>query len=329
MRVFSADQIKEQLPILGIEAGRFAPDQLVEHIEIQDDRVRLILTLGDSLLPHAPLIQDRYRSALEMIGEDRRIEFLVTHQREARLRKPKGVKKLLPVVSGKGGVGKSLVAVNLAFAYAQKGLKVGLLDGDIYGPSVPFMLKLHDEPNQQDGLFIPLEHAGVKVLSMGMLIPQEKAALWRGPLVQKAIAQLLFATHWGDLDVLVVDMPPGTGDIHLALTQLADLAGALVVTTPQALAQIDVKKSLSMFETLGVPVLGIVENMSSFLCPHCHEESTLFPRGPDWGDRVIARLPFDREIAKSAEEGTPLVLTSEVYKTLFGDIAQKVRERMK
>jgi ATP-binding protein involved in chromosome partitioning len=208
------------------------------------------------------------------------------------------IKHIIAVASGKGGVGKSTTAVNLALAFANGGAKVGLMDADVYGPSLPKMMNLQEKPLiDADKKMIPLERYGVKCMSLGLLLSEENPVIWRGPMVMGAVSQLLKDVVWGPLDILIIDMPPGTGDVPLTLAQRITLSGAIIVSTPQDIALLDARKSLNMFLKLNVPILGIVENMSYFICPHCHEHSEIFSHG---GARQEARqrdLPFLGELA--------------------------------
>jgi len=219
------------------------------------------------------------------------------------------------VGSGKGGVGKSTVTVNLAVAMAQQGLKVGLLDSDIYGPSIPMMLGLKDSPlGTPEGQILPLEKFGIKVMSMGVLIEEDRPVIWRGAMLNKALQQFLKDVAWGDLDVLLIDLPPGTGDVQLTLIQNAQVDGAVIVSTPQDVAFLDAKKAIGMFGTVKVPVLGVIENMSSFICPGCGQETQIFGHG---GVKAAAKrmnlpflgeVPIDLAIREGGDSGQPLVV---------------------
>jgi ATP-binding protein involved in chromosome partitioning len=224
------------------------------------------------------------------------------------------VRHVVAVASGKGGVGKSTVAVNLAVALAMDGHKVGLLDADLYGPSIPRMLDLKEKPQVDDNdKLLPLKSHGLSVLSIGNLIPEEAPVIWRGPMVHGAIRQLLSDVAWGELDVLVVDMPPGTGDAPLTLAQLVPLAGAVIVSTPQDVALADARKAIGLFQKLNVPILGIVENMSVFVCPHCGERSDIFGHGGARTEAeklsvpLLGEIPLDPAIRITSDDGTPLV----------------------
>lgn len=227
-----------------------------------------------------------------------------------------GISNVLAVASGKGGVGKSTVAANFALALARQGARVGVLDADIYGPSQPRMMGLSGQrPTSLDGKRMqPLQNYGVKVMSIGFLIDDEQPMVWRGPMVTQALVQLLGETDWGELDYLVVDMPPGTGDIQLTLAQRVPLSGALVVTTPQDIALLDARKGLMMFRKVEVPVLGVVENMSVYVCPECGHESHVFGTGGGrgmaerYGVPLLGELPLALAIRRQADEGNPTVV---------------------
>jgi len=226
-----------------------------------------------------------------------------------------GIGAVVAVASGKGGVGKSTTAANLAFALARLGLSVGILDADIYGPSMPRLLGLSQKPETVGGNQIrPLEAHGVKVMSIGFLVDPEAPMIWRGPMVVSALTQMLRDVAWGALDVLVVDMPPGTGDTQLTLAQNVPLAGAVIVSTPQDLALIDARKGLAMFQKVDVPILGIVENMSHFVCPHCGERSDVFGTGgarqeaERLGAPFLGEIPLHMAIRERSDSGTPIVV---------------------
>lgn len=227
-----------------------------------------------------------------------------------------GVKNIVAVASGKGGVGKSTTAVNLALAFAANGLSVGILDADIYGPSMPRLLALTGRPEPVDGRTLrPLEGYGVKVMSMGFMVEDDTPMIWRGPMVMSALTQMLREVAWGELDILVVDMPPGTGDAQLTMAQQVPLAGAIIVSTPQDLALIDARKGLNMFRRVDVPVLGIVENMSYFTCPKCGERSEIFGHGgardeaEKLGVEFLGEVPLEMEVRRRSDAGQPIVVS--------------------
>jgi ATP-binding protein involved in chromosome partitioning len=252
------------------------------------------------------------------------------------------VKNIVAVASGKGGVGKSTTTVNLALALAAEGAKVGILDADIYGPSQPMMMGITGRPESEDGKsMMPLANYGVEVMSIGFLVDEDQAMIWRGPMATQALDQLLRQTNWGDLDYLLVDMPPGTGDIALTLSQRVPLTGAVIVTTPQDIALIDAKKGLTMFEKVGVPILGIVENMAVYCCPNCGHTEHIF--GADGGKRMaeqfkvdhLGSLPLNLSIRQQADEGRPTVVAdpdgeiAALYKAVARTVAVKIAQKAK
>ncbi len=238
-----------------------------------------------------------------------------------------GVKNVIAVSSGKGGVGKSTVAVNLACALKLTGARVGLLDADLYGPNVPMMLGVSGRPGGKEGKIFPFERDGVQVMSIGLLVPEEQPIIWRGPMLHSAIKQFLFEVLWDDLDYLVVDLPPGTGDAQLSLAQQVHLAGAVVVTTPQDVSVHDVRKAIRMFQTVKVPVLGVVENMSYFQPPGRSERYAIFGEGGgarierEFGVPLLGRLPIDMAVREGGDRGQPVVFSHP-----DSPIAQALRE---
>ncbi|MDO9415663.1 iron-sulfur cluster carrier protein ApbC [Pararhizobium sp.] len=248
-----------------------------------------------------------------------------------------GVGAIIAVASGKGGVGKSTTSVNLALGLVANGLKVGILDADIYGPSMPRLLKLSGRPQQIDGKMIkPMENYGLKVMSMGFMVDEDVAMIWRGPMIQSALMQMMREVAWGELDVLVVDMPPGTGDAQLTMAQQVPLAGAVIVSTPQDLALIDARKGLNMFRKVEVPVLGIVENMSYFICPDCGGRHDIFGHGgarreaEKIGVPFLGEVPLTMEIRETSDAGTPVVVShpdgphAKVYRDIAASVWQQV-----
>ncbi len=244
-----------------------------------------------------------------------------------------GVGAIIAVASGKGGVGKSTTAVNIALGLAANGLSVGLLDADIYGPSVPRLLGLSGKPETQDGRTLkPMRAFGIKAMSMGFLVEENTPMIWRGPMVMSALTQMLREVAWAPLDVLVVDMPPGTGDAQLTMAQQVPLAGAVIVSTPQDLALIDARKGLAMFQKVNVPVLGIVENMSYFLCPHCGGRSDIFSHGgarheaERLGVPFLGEVPLDLAIRETSDAGTPIVASApdSAHAAVYKEIASRI-----
>jgi len=246
-----------------------------------------------------------------------------------------GVKHIIAVSSGKGGVGKTTVSVNLAISLAKTGASVGLLDADIYGPNVPLMMGLNQQPDvHDDEKIIPLEAHGVRFMSLGVITDANTPIIWRGPIVGKVIQQFMMDVHWGELDYLVVDLPPGTGDAQLTLSQTVPLSGAVIVTTPQNVAIEDVHRGIEMFRKVNVPLLGIVENMSYFLCPCCGDKTPLF--GDGGGTRVadafslplLGQIPIQPEIRIGGDEGQPISLGDNEPARSFADIAKKLKEML-
>jgi ATP-binding protein involved in chromosome partitioning len=250
-----------------------------------------------------------------------------------------GVKHVVAVASGKGGVGKSTVAANLAVRLAQLGSKVGLLDADIYGPSLPTMFGITDRPVSDGQKVLPFEKYGIKLMSLGFLVEMDTPVIWRGPMVYKALLQLLGDVDWGDLDYLILDLPPGTGDAQLTLTQKVPIAGAVIVTTPQDVALIDARKGLAMFRKVNVPVVGIIENMSGFVCPHCGEATDIFKHGG--GERTadvlgcpfLGKIPLDPAIVHGGDDGVPIVVSqpeslyAEAFRRVCEAVADEVAKR--
>jgi ATP-binding protein involved in chromosome partitioning len=252
------------------------------------------------------------------------------------------VKNIIAVASGKGGVGKSTTAVNMALALAAEGARVGLLDADIYGPSQPMMMGIDGRPESEDGQTMePLENHGVQVMSIGFLVNQDEAMIWRGPMATQALEQLLRQTNWKDLDYLIVDMPPGTGDIQLTLSQRVPMTGAVIVTTPQDIALLDARKGIKMFEKVGVPILGVVENMAVHVCSKCGHVEHIF--GADGGKKMAAEyemdylgaLPLNMQIRLQADSGMPTVIAdpegeiAQLYKSVSRQVAVKIAAKAK
>jgi ATP-binding protein involved in chromosome partitioning len=248
-----------------------------------------------------------------------------------------GVRAIIAVASGKGGVGKSTVAVNLALGLAAIGLKVGLLDADIYGPSMPRMLGITGRPSSRDGKALePMTNYGLKCMSMGFLVAEDTPMIWRGPMVMSALQQMLRDVEWGELDIMVVDMPPGTGDAQLTMAQQVPLSGAVIVSTPQDIALLDARKGLNMFRKVDVPVLGIVENMSYFLCPHCGERSEIFSHGgarreaEKLGAEFLGEVPLHILIRETSDDGRPIVVShpESAHAQVFRGMASRIAEKL-
>ena len=258
-------------------------------------------------------------------------------QRPAQPSLVPGVKAIIAVASGKGGVGKSTTAVNLAMGLAAIGQRVGLLDADIYGPSLPRMAGIAGRPQATDSNKLqPMESHGVKVMSMGFLIDEDAPMIWRGPMVQSALQQMLGDVLWGELDVLVVDMPPGTGDAQLTMAQRVPLAGVVIVSTPQDIALLDARKAINMFRKVDVPVLGIVENMSYFCCPNCGHRTEIFAHGgaracaAKYGVDFLAEIPLDLEVRETSDDGRPIVVSDPGHPVAeaYRNLALSVRDKL-
>jgi ATP-binding protein involved in chromosome partitioning len=246
------------------------------------------------------------------------------------------VRHTIAVSSGKGGVGKSTVAVNLAASLRNGGGTVGIIDADVYGPDVPMMLGARGRPGMFDNRIIPVEAHGIKMMSIGLLVQEREALVWRGPMIHSFIQQMLKDVSWGALDYLVFDMPPGTGDAQLSLSQVLPLSGVVMVTTPQDVALLDVRKALGMFQRLNVPILGVVENMSEFACPHCGQRTAIFGNAggqriaDEYGVPLLARIPLEPETRVAGDEGTPIALRrpDSAQARAFADLARTVERRL-
>jgi len=267
---------------------------------------------------------------------------VVSHSVQRGVKLIPGVKNIIAVASGKGGVGKSTTAANLALALAAEGATVGMLDADIYGPSQPMMLGITGRPESRDGKTLePMTGHGIQAISIGFLIDVDTPMVWRGPMVTQALEQLLKDTRWRDVDYLVIDLPPGTGDIQLTLAQKVPVTGAVIVTTPQDIALIDARKGLKMFEKVGIPILGIVENMSIHICSNCGHEEYIFGSGgaekmcKDYDTEFLGALPLDIGIREQADSGKPTVVAdpdgriAEIYKQIARRVAMKIAEQQK
>ncbi len=267
---------------------------------------------------------------------------IIAHSVQRGIKLMSNVKNIIAVASGKGGVGKSTTAVNLALALAAEGAHVGILDADIYGPSQPMMMGISGQPESRDGKTMePLENYGLQVSSIGFMIDPDQPMVWRGPMVTQALQQLLEQTNWRDLDYLVVDMPPGTGDIQLTLSQKVPVTGAVIVTTPQDIALLDARKGLKMFEKVDIPILGIVENMSTHICSNCGHEEPIFGSGGgekmcrEYGVDFLGALPLTISIREQTDSGRPTVVAdpdgpvATIYKEIARRVAVKVAEKAK
>lgn len=293
----------------------------LEAVTITDKHLTLQLNFSFLVQSFAEKIRNQLEEFLHCYWPELQISISVTttiksHKVQSGLKSHLGIKNIIAVGSGKGGVGKSTIANNLAVALAKEGAKVGLLDADIYGPNQPQMLGLNNQAiASEDNKLEPMANHGVKAMSIGFLIQgQDTPMIWRGPMVSMALQQMLNDTRWGELDYLVIDLPPGTGDIQLTLAQKIPVSGALIITTPQDIALADVRKAIKMFQKVSVPILGIVENMSLYVCPHCGSHDAIFGEGgaekinAEYHVPCLGRIPLNRKIRELMDEGHPVVL---------------------
>jgi ATP-binding protein involved in chromosome partitioning len=325
----------------------FASTKSARNVSIENGSVSLDVELGyparTQIEPIRKLISARLRAVpgVEAVKVSVASK-IVPHAVQRGVKLVPGVKNIVAVASGKGGVGKSTTAVNLALALASEGARVGVLDADIYGPSQPMMLGITGRPESRDGKSLePMTGHGLQAISIGFLIDVDTPMVWRGPMVTQALEQLLKDTRWQDLDYLVVDMPPGTGDVQLTLAQKVPVTGAIIVTTPQDIALIDARKGLKMFEKVGIPILGIVENMSTHICSSCGHEEHIFGAGgaermaKEYGVELLGSLPLDISIREQADSGKPTVVAdpdgriAETYRAIARRVAVRIAERQK
>ena len=293
----------------------------IREVGVHDDRVSVDVRLGYPLADIGAHLAGMINASLEcdpcIDKASVNMGFkIMPHKVQEELKPLETITNIIAVGSGKGGVGKSTTAVNLAIALQREGARVGLLDADIYGPSIPSMLGVKGQPSTDGEHIIPKEAHGLKVMSIGFLVPEDSAMIWRGPMVTSALQQLLGDTLWGDLDYLVIDLPPGTGDIQLTLAQRIPVAGAVIVTTPQDIALLDARRAVNMFRKVGVPVLGVVENMSTHICTACGHEEAIFGHGggeqmaKDFEIPLLGQLPLTMEIRSSLDEGKPTMVAN-------------------
>ncbi|MES3010566.1 MAG: iron-sulfur cluster carrier protein ApbC [Pseudomonadota bacterium] len=325
----------------------FVSTKALKNLQITDGDVSFDVVLGYPAKSQMPALRKALVAAAKGVAGVGNVSVnismqVVPHAVQRGVQLLPKVKNIIAVASGKGGVGKSTTAVNLALALASEGASVGLLDADIYGPSVPMMMGVEGRPESEDGQTMePLENYGVQVMSIGFLVAKDEAMVWRGPMATQALEQLLRQTNWKDLDYLIVDMPPGTGDIQLTLSQRVPMTGAVIVTTPQDIALLDAKKGIKMFEKVGVPILGIVENMAVHVCTNCGHVEHIF--GADGGKNMAAEynmaylgaLPLNMQIRVQADSGMPTVVAdpegevAAIYKAVARQVAITVAAKAK
>ena len=320
----------------------FVSSRALRNVQIHGSAVSFEVVLGYPAKSLIPALHSRLVQAAQEVAGVEQVQVHLSSQITAHAVRQgvallPGVKNIIAVASGKGGVGKSTTAANLALALVAEGARVGVLDADIYGPSQPMMLGIEGKPESVDGKTMePLQNHGVQVMSIGFLVDADQAMIWRGPMATQALEQLLRQTNWKDLDYLIVDMPPGTGDIQLTLSQRVPITGAVIVTTPQDIALLDAKKGIKMFENVGVPILGLVENMAAHVCSHCGHVEHIF--GADGGKKMAAQygidylgaLPLDMQIRLQADLGRPTVVAdpdgevAHIYRTVAREVAVKI-----
>jgi ATP-binding protein involved in chromosome partitioning len=293
----------------------------VKHLKIDGDRVSFTIELTTPACPVKDQMREQAHAAVIAVPGvktatvDMSASVRAVVGPEAGRAPVEGVKNVIAVGAGKGGVGKTTVAVNLAIALAQCGGRVGVIDGDIYGPNVPMMLGIKTQLTTDGKKIIPAEQYGVQVISMGFMTSDDSPVIWRGPMLHGAIQQFFREVRWDDLDYLIVDMPPGTGDVALSLSQTVPVAGSIVVTTPQQVSLADSRRAVRMYQKLNIPTLGIIENMSHFICPNCHHESDIFGHGGgqqmagELGVAFIGRIPIYQPIREGSDNGVPLVMS--------------------
>ena len=313
----------------------------IKELQIEGGRVSFIMELTTPACPLKEQLKTAAEQAVRGIAGVSEVQVEVSsnvspHRVQMEEEILPGVRNIIAIASGKGGVGKSTVCVSLAVALARTGARVGLLDTDIYGPSIPIMMGVKEQPELKEQKLIPIIRYGVKLMSIGFLISEDTPLIWRGPMVMKAVEQLLMDVDWGELDYLMIDLPPGTGDVQLTLAQKVPMTGVVIVTTPQDVALLDVVRGISMFKKLNVPILGIIENMSFFQCPHCGERTEIFSHG---GGEAASRklevpflgeVPIDLKTRIGGDTGRPVVIEDpeSVQSKIFMKIAEQMAARI-
>jgi len=325
-----------------VTGRNYVESKNVKNVKVEGDRVSLDVVLGYPARGVLEKVRSQVTERLSKLPGIAQVSAnvhskVVSHAAQRGVKLVPGIKNIIAVASGKGGVGKSTTAVNLALALAAEGATVGMLDADIYGPSQPIMLGITGRPASRDGKTMePMEGHGIQAMSVGFLIENDTPMVWRGPMVTQALEQLLSETKWRDLDYLVVDLPPGTGDIQLTLAQKVPVTGAVIVTTPQDIALIDARKGLKMFEKVGIPIIGVVENMAIHICTQCGHAEHIFGTGggekmcKDYDVEFLGSLPLDIRIREQADSGKPTVVADPdgPVAAIYRDIARKVAARI-
>ena len=344
----TVEAIVEELKRVQLPDGTNIVDaDMVRAVTIEGDSVRFVLEVPGELGERMePVRSGAEALILGMTGVEKCSVMMTAHiapkqppnlkigghakPQEDKLPIP-GVKRVIAIGSGKGGVGKSTVSSNLAVALAKLGIKVGLLDADIHGPSQPRMMGVSKRPASPDGkTIIPLQAHGVTMMSLGLMLKEDEAVIWRGPMLMGALQQMLNQVEWGELDVLLIDLPPGTGDVQLTLSQKTDVTGAIIVSTPQDVALLDARKAMNMFDRLEVPMLGMIENMSSYHCPKCGHEAHIFGHGGarddanKFGLPFLGEIPLELDIREAGDGGTPIAATDSPHGEAYILIAQKI-----
>ena len=325
----------------------FVSTRALKNLQISGADVSFDIELGYPAKSQMAALRERLSAAAQSVAGVAKVSVnvsskIASHSVQRGVQLLPGVKNIIAVASGKGGVGKSTTAVNLALALSAEGASVGLLDADIYGPSVPMMMGIEGRPDSLDGKIMePMRNHGLQVMSIGFLVEPDQAMIWRGPMATQALDQLLRQTRWQDLDYLIIDLPPGTGDIQLTLSQRVPITGAVIVTTPQDIALLDAKKGIKMFEKVGVPILGIVENMAVHICTQCGHAEHIFGEGggkkmaADFNMDYLGALPLDMQIRLQADSGQPTVVAdpegevAQIYKQVARTVALKIAQQAK
>lgn len=343
----SITQVLQQIPVPGRQ-GDVISLGLVSGLVVRNGIVHLSIETSPAEAETMENVRLNCQKAIAGVPGVLNVTAVLTEERAASAPEPaspapeerlgaEGVDAIVAVASGKGGVGKSTTAVNLTMALARLGKRVGIMDADIYGPSVPRMMGVDGQPSDAgNNRLMPLESYGVKCMSMGFLVQEEEPMIWRGPMVMSALEQMLNDVIWAPLDILIVDMPPGTGDAQMTLAQRTRLAGAVIVSTPQDIALLDVRKGINMFRKVQVPILGVIENMSHFICPKCGERSDIFSHGgarqtaEEFGTEFLGDIPLDISIRETSDGGRPIVISksSSPHAMAYMDIARKLLDSL-